>query len=46
MLAFANWMKDRPDIADNTWVSDEAHLYLNAQVNKGLTHVSFSCSIN
>lgn len=33
-LAFATWMKDRPDIADNTWFSDEAHFYLNAQVNK------------
>jgi hypothetical protein len=33
-LAFATWMKDRPDIAVNTWFSDEAHFYLNAQVNK------------
>ena len=34
-------MKDRSDIATNTWFSDEAHFYLNAQVNKGLTHVSW-----
>ena len=34
-------MKDRPDIADNTWFSDEAHFYSNAQVSKGLTHVSW-----
>jgi len=34
-------MKDRPDIGDNTWFSDEAHFYLNAHVNKGLTHVSW-----
>lgn len=33
-LAFAEWMKKRPDIADITWFSDEAHFYLNSQVNK------------
>ena len=27
-------MKDRPDIADNTWFTDKVHFYLNAQVNK------------
>jgi len=33
-FAVANWMKDRPDIADITWFSDEAYFYSNAQVNK------------
>ena len=41
LLAFVNWMKDRPDIADNTWFSDEAQFYLNAQVNKGDVILSF-----
>ena len=35
-------MKDRPDIADNSWFSDEAHFYLNAQANKRLTNVSWA----
>ena len=33
-LSFATWMKDHPDIANMVWFSDEAHFYLDAQVNK------------
>ena len=29
------------DQLDNTGFSDEAHFYLNSQVNKGFTHVSW-----
>ena len=41
ILAFANWMNDRLDIADTTWISDKAHLHLNGEVNTELTNVSW-----
>ena len=33
-LLFAQWMKGHADITYLIWFSDEAHFYLNAQVNK------------
>ena len=27
LLAFANWMKDRPDMANNALFTDKAHFY-------------------
>ena len=33
-LRFARWMKEHIEILDVPWFSDEAHFYLNAQVNK------------
>ena len=33
-LSFANWMSSHIDLVENLWFSDEAHFYLNAQVNK------------
>lgn len=33
-LQFANWMKEHSEITDVIWFSDEAHFYLNEQVNK------------
>ena len=34
ILQFAHWMKENDENADVIWFSDEAHFYLNAQVNK------------
>ncbi len=33
-LSFAHWMISNTGIVDKLWFSDEAHFYLNAQVNK------------
>lgn len=33
-LSFANWMTSHLDVVDKLWFSDEAHFYLNSQVNK------------
>lgn len=33
-LSFARWMVANIHIVDNIWFSDEAHFFLNAQVNK------------
>ena len=33
-LSFANWITSHTDVAEKLWFSDEAHFYLNAQVNK------------
>ena len=33
-LSFARWVTENEDIVGQIWFSDEAHFYLNAQVNK------------
>ena len=33
-LSFAHWMKSHIDIVESLWFSDEAHFYLNPQINK------------
>ena len=33
-LSFARWVTENEDILGQIWFSDEAHFYLNAQVNK------------
>ena len=33
-LSFARWVTETEDIVGQIWFSDEAHFYLNAQVNK------------
>ena len=33
-LRFVNWMNENSDIVNDVWFSDEAHFYLNAEINK------------
>lgn len=33
-VSFANWMTSNIDIVEKLWFSDEAHFYLNPQINK------------